>query len=219
MMGFASALGSLGSLGGGIASAIGGMHDASAAARDQQANQQAMLLQQMALQQPYMRMGTQGVKAYNNFMEDPNAYMKSPAYQWQQSQIDKNMNRQLAVRGRSNSTYGMNSLANAYGELGTREYQNAYGRLWDPIRVGQQATNQAASYLGHYGDAASQSIGNEYSNRQNALYGGIGMGLAGMNAFGGMGGGSLYGQVSPQMNNYYNALNNGGTDPYGPKYP
>lgn len=142
--------------------------------------QERIYNQQRQDYQPYMDMGTQGIGAYNSFVNNPNAYLSTPAYQWQQQQIDKNMNRQLSARGRSNSTYGMNSLANAYGELGTREYQNAYNRMLDPIKIGQGAASAAGSAGQNYGGAVQSgayNLGNIYAqqgNNQASLYGNLG---------------------------------------------
>lgn len=125
---------------------------------------------------PYRDIGTQGAKDYAAYKANPTAYLNTPAYQWQQSQIDKGMNRQLSARGRSNSSYGMNSLANAYGNLGVAEYQNAYNRILDPIKIGQGAassTGQSAQTLSSaYGNAGTNlsNIAMNNGNNQSSLY-------------------------------------------------
>lgn len=183
---------------------------------------------------PYREMGAQGVTNYNNFLANPTAYLNSPAYQWQQQQIDKNMNRQLSARGRSNSSYGMNSLANAYGELGTREYTNAYNRMLDPIKIGQGTAAAAGSNAnammgayGAYGNNMSNIAANLYGNKQNSLYGGIATGLAGYNAFRNNNGGGGSWDTSAWDNSGYggdsmdfsgNEAGSGAVDNYGDAY-
>jgi hypothetical protein len=153
-----------------------------AAAQYQNAlNQQfAMYMQQRADFAPYAQMGTQGVTNYNKFVADPSAAMNNPAYNWQKDQIDKNMNRQLSARGRSNSTYGMTALGNAYGNLASQEYDKAYNRMLDPIKIGQGAANSTGAAAQNMGSAYMNSATQQAANTNQAgtnnasLYSGLG---------------------------------------------
>ena len=144
------------------------------------AAQLAMYNQSRADFAPYQQMGTQGVQNYNKFIQDPSAAFTSPAYQWQANQIDKNMNRQLSARGRSNSTYGMQALGNAYGNLASTEYDKAYQRMLDPIKIGQGAANSAGNIntaaAGAYQQNATQQAANTTQAGMNnaSLYSGLG---------------------------------------------
>lgn len=119
----------------------------------------------------------------------------SAAYNIQKGQLDRNMNRQMAATGRLNSTYGMDSMNRAYGNLAAQEYEKGYNRLLDAVKIGQGAASSAGannsammSAYGNYANTASQIAGNT-ANRQNAsLYGAIGTGLNAYNTFGNKGG-------------------------------
>jgi len=154
---------------GGLSSVVGankaskatqqGIKAASATEAAALAQQKEIYDQQRADAKPYMDLGSTGVESYNKFTSDPTSYMNSPAYEWQQGQIDKNMGRTLSSLGRRNSSYGMGALATAKGNLAAQEYDAAYNRMLDPIRIGQTAlasTNQAGANMqtnyGNYGN-------------------------------------------------------------------
>jgi hypothetical protein len=84
------------------------------------------------------------------------SYETSPLYQWQLQQGEKNINRALEARGRQNSSYGLNTLANFYNSLGANEAQNNYNRTFQMAQLGLQASQQQASQQAAYGGAASQ---------------------------------------------------------------
>jgi len=69
----------------------------------------------------------------------------SPLYQWQQEQLNKQINRQLQARGRSNSTFGVNALGEAQRALGAEETERQYGRLLDLTNIGRGATGSVSS--------------------------------------------------------------------------
>lgn len=194
-------------------------HAADKAAYEQElalGRQDAVYQQQREDFAPYREMGVQGVTDFNAFRTDPNAYLNSPAYAWKQKQIGNAMNRQLAARGRSNSDYGVDALANAYGNLGAQEYEAAYNRMLDPIKIGQGAagaTGQAGiAMMGNYGNYANnqgnldlmqglnqaqfaqgmangnQNFNNQMLSQASSLYGSA-MGSGVMGAFGGGSGG------------------------------
>jgi len=74
------------------------------------------------------------------------SYETSPMYNWQLKEGEKNINRALRARGRSNSSFGVNQLANFYRGLGAQEEEKQYGRNWDMTLLGaQMAQAQAAN--------------------------------------------------------------------------
>jgi hypothetical protein len=84
------------------------------------------------------------------------SYETSPLYQWQLQQGEKNINRSLEARGRQNSSYGLNTLANFYNSLGANEAQNNYNRTFQMAQLGLQASSQQANQQAAYGGQASQ---------------------------------------------------------------
>jgi hypothetical protein len=82
-------------------------------------------------------------------------YETSPLYQWQLQQGEKNINRALQARGRSNSSYGLNTLANFYNALGANEAQQNYNRTMDMTKLGLEASLAQAQQQGQYGSQAS----------------------------------------------------------------
>jgi hypothetical protein len=84
------------------------------------------------------------------------SYETSPLYQWQLQQGEKNINRALEARGRQNSSYGLNTLANFYNSLGANEAQNNYNRTFQMAQLGLQASMQQSNQQAAYGGQASQ---------------------------------------------------------------
>lgn len=82
-------------------------------------------------------------------------YETSPLYQWQLAQGEKNINRALQARGRYNSSYGLNTLADFYRTLGANESQQNYNRTMDMARLGLQASSQQSGQQAAYGGQAS----------------------------------------------------------------
>jgi hypothetical protein len=82
---------------------------------------------------------------------------------------EKALNRQLSARGRSNSTFGMNALADMYNKLAAQEAETYYNRTFAQQQLGQQAAMEAARlaagqqnalssmYLGAGGNLASMA--------------------------------------------------------------
>lgn len=144
------------------------------------AAQQGMYNQQRADFAPYRAMGEAGVNDYVRFVNGQLPVQNTPAYQFGKNEIDRNMNRQLAARGRTNSSYGMESLGRAYGQLASNEYQNQYNRMLDPIKIGQGAaasTGQAAQTMSNnYGQAglAQAGLTNQQGANSASLYSNLG---------------------------------------------
>ncbi len=148
-----------------------------------------MYQQQRADFAPYRQLGEQGVQAYTNFSNNPGAFLNTPAYAWQAQELDRGMNRSLSALGRSNSSYGMNERARGLANLAVSEFDRAYNRLLDPIKIGQGAANstgaatqQMSQNYGQYGQNTMNNAANNYNNTQNSLYGSAALGMGMYNA-------------------------------------
>jgi hypothetical protein len=89
----------------------------------------------------------------------------SPLYDWQKEQITEDINRQLAARGRSSSTFGANVLSDAYRGLAAEESQRQYGRLLDLTNIGRGAQGSVSGF----GAGAASGAGNALGMAGGAL--------------------------------------------------
>jgi hypothetical protein len=89
----------------------------------------------------------------------------SPMYQYQRDIGEKNLNRALAARGRSNSTFGVNALGEQNRALVAGESQNLYNRIAGLSNLGLGVANT----LGQNAMATGTNIGNLYQNAGNAM--------------------------------------------------
>lgn len=89
----------------------------------------------------------------------------SPMYQYQRDIGEKNLNRYLAARGRSNSTFGINAMGDQNRALLANESQNLYNRV---ANLSNQGMGVAAQ-LGQNAMSAGTNIGNLYQNAGNAI--------------------------------------------------
>jgi hypothetical protein len=77
--------------------------------------------------------------------EGPVDLTRNPAFQSQLAEITKNLNRQLGARGRSNSTFGVNALGDAYTNLVGNEFTNQFNRLGTLSNTGYNAASQKSN--------------------------------------------------------------------------
>lgn len=215
-MGIETAIIGAGVLGAG-ASIYGASEQSDAANSAADATRQGQQLQYDIYQQqrqdfqPYADMGKQGIAAYQQFLQTPYAYNpNSEVYQQQKGQLDRSMERRLAATGRANSTYANDTMARAYGDLATKEYNNQYAR-WqdqynrtlDPIKIGQGAAHSTGQAAQNYGQVYAQgqnALANNYiqqGNNQASLYSGLGaLPMQGLSLYNTM-------QNNEAMRNYY----------------
>lgn len=123
----------------------------------------------------------------------------SPAFDWQKSQLEKNMGRKLRALGRENSTFGLNAMGDAYNNLYSNEYDKQIGRLAD---MSNMARGGASTLAG----ISNQRVGaiSDYTNgmlagnliKQQGYNNAIQTGLSGINAAAG-----LYKQPSVSQGN------------------
>lgn len=113
----------------------------------------------------------------------------SPALDWQRQQLDKNMGRRLRALGRENSTFGLNSMGDAYNNLYANEYDKQLGRLADLTNIARggasslsNISNQRVGAIGNYteGMLAGDLI------KQQGYNNAIQTGLSGINAAAGI---------------------------------
>ena len=106
---------------------------------------------------------------------------ETDAYKWQQQQMEKNTGRTLRSLGRSNSSYGMNVMADQNRNLASSEYDKQLGRLADLTNIARGGASSLAQASTGYTNAAGQNIinmGNSMANaslaggmlKQNSLY-------------------------------------------------
>jgi hypothetical protein len=150
---------------------------------------------------------------------------ETDSYKWKQQQMEKNTGRTLRSLGRSNSTYGMNVMADQNRNLASTEYDTQLGRLADLTNIARGgASSLASASTGALNNTMANNTaqGNAAGNyslaqgmqQQNSLYSGQqnGMSLAnlGMKAYdfgvdkgwwgGGSGQGALYDSVGGDIN-------------------
>ena len=132
-------------------------------------------------------------QAINALQSGQGGFEASPLYQWQSEQMNKQMQRQLQARGRSNSTFGVNALSEAQRALGAEEADRMYGRLLDLTNVGRGATGSVSSL----GSMATTNAGNALMAAGQAQ-------AAGQAAAGGTRGSMWANAAAMPLNMYYN---------------
>lgn len=136
---------------------------------------------QKRLNEPFYNKGLQGFDQYASAVTGkpgPDGKVwtptESPAYQWQQQQMEKNTGRTLRSLGRANSTYGMNVMADQNRNLAASEYDKQLGRLADITNIARGGASSLTGASSTYGTNAATNITNSANNQANAsLSGGL----------------------------------------------
>lgn len=81
------------------------------------------------------------------------SYEASPLYQWQLAQGERGINRALAARGRYDSSFGLNTLANFYRQSAAEEADKQYNRQWQRTLLGANMAGQQSSQLAQFTQA------------------------------------------------------------------
>jgi len=165
-----------GSLLGGI---LGGIGQASAAKQSAKISREA-LAQQKAQQErvwgavdPYMK---GGAAAFAN-LQDPNAFMTSPGYQFRLGQGMEAVAGNRAVNGLLRSGGALKAINNYAQDTASDEYGKWFGQQSSIAGMGLQGAGIGAGVA----NANSAAIGQDATNRANA-------GMAGANAWAGIAG-------------------------------
>lgn len=93
---------------------------------------------------------------------------ETPAFRWQQSQMEKNTGRTLRSLGRANSTFGMNVMGDQNRNLAASEYDRQLGRLADLTNIARGGASSLAGAASGYADSSGQKIMNNGNNQANA---------------------------------------------------
>lgn len=125
----------------------------------------------LAEMRPFYDLGLPAFKSYMAGITggiDPNTGhtwtpTNSPAFQWQQEQANKATNRSLRALGRSNSTFGANTIANSNRNLAAGEYDRQLGRLEEGGRIAMNAGGNLANIRNRLGTNALEA-GNTQAN-------------------------------------------------------
>jgi len=97
---------------------------------------------------------------------------QSPAAQYELQQGTKAMNRQLAARGLLGGGTAANRLTELSQGVAARDWQNAYSRLVDSLKLGTGAAgamNQAGSNYGNQVGSTGQNLATIYTNQGNNM--------------------------------------------------
>jgi hypothetical protein len=93
--------------------------------------------QQRADTAPFLGLGQWGASELQNVLQNGYNPQNDPNYGYAKAEMAQGMDRQLRAQGRANSSYGMNAMGKAYGDLATKTAQNRYGNLMGAVNVGQ----------------------------------------------------------------------------------
>jgi hypothetical protein len=130
---------------------------------------------------------------------------ESPAYKWQQQQMEKNTGRSLRAMGRYNSTYGMNAVTEGNKNLAASEYDKQLGRLADMTNIARGGASTLANASSGFANNAGNSLVNMGNNQANAALAG---GVMRQNSLNNMSQG-LYSGANLAIKAYGNSNNNG----------
>lgn len=148
--------------------------DAAAAQGSAKRQELALLREQFnyqkELNKPFYDAGLPGFKSYASAITggiDPNTGRTwtpttSPAFQWEQQQANKGLNRSLRALGRSNSTFGANATSESNRNLAASEYDRQLGRLADLTNIargGASSLSNASTNYGARGGSALSDLG------------------------------------------------------------
>lgn len=97
---------------------------------------------------------------------------ETDAYKWQQSQMEKNTGRTLRALGRSNSTYGMNVMADQNRTLAANEYDKQLGRLADLTNIAKGGASSLTGAGQTYSTNAGNTLTTAANNQANATLAG-----------------------------------------------
>lgn len=93
---------------------------------------------------------------------------ETPAYQWQQQQMEKNTGRTLRSLGRENSTYGMNVMADQNRNLAATEYDKQLGRLADLTNIARGGASSLTGASSQYGTNVANNLVQSGNNQADA---------------------------------------------------
>jgi hypothetical protein len=137
---------------------------------------------------PFLQLGQWGAGEMQNVLQngyDPN---NDPNYGFAKAEMAQSMDRQLRAQGRANSSYGMNAMGKAYGDLASKTYQNRLNALMGATNVGQgtAATNTGANSNNQNLTSSyyNQMLANQQQNQFNSQQQGYNNMAAGTNALG-----------------------------------
>jgi len=141
------------------ASAASKAADAQTSAADKAAQMQWDMYQQNREDlAPYRTAGTNALAGMQAMLTDPNAYTKSPGYDFRLSEGVKALDRSAAARGMLNSGATGKALERYGQDYATQDYGNQWNRLASLAGTGQQATTTGVSN----GTASASGIGSNY---------------------------------------------------------
>jgi len=174
------------------------------AAEKANAAQQKAIKENQARLQPLYDMTLPGAESYyaaSAGQVDPRtgrpwSPANNPAFQWQQEQLNKQMGRSLRALGRSNSTFGMNTLADANRDLIASEYDRGYNRLGNAeaaFRGYLTGTNANTTASGN--STADMELAKGAIKNQLFMAGLKGLSMAAGGAIGGPGGAAAAGNA------------------------
>ena len=130
---------------------------------------------QKRLNEPFYNKGLQGFDQYASAVTGkpgPDGKVwsptETPAYQWQQQQMEKNTGRTLRSLGRANSTYGMNVMGDQNRNLAATEYDRQLGRLADLTNIARGGASSLTGASSTYGANAANTAVNSANNQANA---------------------------------------------------
>jgi len=138
---------------------------------------------------------------------------ETDAYKWQQQQMEKNTGRTLRSLGRSNSSYGMNVMADQNRNLAASEYDKQLGRLADLTNIARGGASSLANASTGYTNAAGQNMISQGNNLANAsLAGGQ---LAQNSLYNSQQNLGSLANLGLKAYSAWNGSNDGGYEPYG----
>ena len=85
-------------------------------------------------------------------------FKESEMYQWQLKQGEKQMRRYLGAKGRTNSTYGFNTMRDFYQSLAAQEAEKNYSRVANLATMGQNAATQSGIWAQQAGSQMSNTV-------------------------------------------------------------
>jgi len=169
------ALAAAGSIGGSL---LGG--SASSDAADQSSDaikyaadvQKSIYNDQVARQEPFYQQGVSSLEDYAKMLKGGYDMKQSPAAQYELQQGTKMMNRQLAGRGMLGGGTAANRLTELSSGIAARDWQNAYARLLDSLKLGTGASaamGQSGQTYGNQVGNTAANLGNIYTNQGNNM--------------------------------------------------